>query len=215
MGGVVSKIITRNSTIPASATESFTTSVDGQTNVLIHVLQGERELVKDCRPLARFELNGIDPVPAGFARIEVRFLIDANGILNVTARDERTGKETSVEVKPTYGLTDEEVESMIQSSFENAQADLDARQVAEARVDADSILAAIDKAKRSDAYIELPDGDRVRIATSLNQLLLVYHSDDHRLIRAKIEELNHATNTLAENMMNTAVRGALKGTRIE
>jgi len=215
MGGVVSKLITRNSTIPASATESFTTSVDGQTNVLIHVLQGERELVKDCRPLARFELKGIDPVPAGFARIEVRFLIDANGILNVTARDARTGKETSVEVKPTYGLTDDEVEAMIQSSFENAQADLDARQVAEARVDADTILAAIDKAKRSEAYAELPDPDRARIAAALNQLLLVYHSDDHHLIRAKIEELNHATNTLAENMMNTAVRGALKGTRIE
>ena len=215
MGGVVSKLITRNSTIPASATESFTTSVDGQTNVLIHVLQGERELVKDCRPLARFELKGIDPVPAGFARIEVRFLIDANGILNVTARDARTGKETSVEVKPTYGLTDEEVEAMIQSSFENAQADLDARQVAEARVEADTILAAIDKAKRSDAYAELPDTERGAISLALNQLLLVYHSDDHRMIRTKIDELNHVTNTLAENMMNTAVRGALKGTRIE
>jgi len=214
MGGVVSKLITRNSTIPASATESFTTSVDGQTNVLIHVLQGERELVKDCRALARFELKGIDPVPAGMARIEVRFLIDANGILNVTARDARTGKETSVEVKPTYGLTDDEVESMIQASFDNAQADLDARQVAEARVDADTILAAIDKAKRSDAYTDLPDAERAQISTALNQLLLVYHSDDHRMIRTKIDELNAVTMTLAENMMNTAVRGALKGTRI-
>ena len=214
MGGVVSKLITRNSTIPASATESFTTSVDGQTNVLIHVLQGERELVKDCRALARFELKGIDPVPAGMARIEVRFLIDANGILNVTARDARTGKETSVEVKPTYGLTDDEVEAMIQASFDNAQADLDARQVAEARVDADTILAAIDKAKRSDAYTDLPDEERAQISTALNQLLLVYHSDDHRMIRTKIDELNAVTTTLAENMMNTAVRGALKGTRI-
>ena len=214
MGGVVSKIITRNSTIPASATESFTTSVDGQTNVLIHVLQGERELVKDCRALARFDLKGIDPVPAGLARIEVRFLIDANGILNVTARDARTGKETSVDVKPTYGLTDEEVEAMIQSSFDNAEADLNARQVAEARVDADTILAAIEKAKRSDAYAELPDDERARISIALNQLLLVYHGDDHHLIRSKIDELNDATTALAENMMNTAVRGALKGTRI-
>jgi len=214
MGGVVSKIITRNSTIPASATESFTTSVDGQTNVLIHVLQGERELVRDCRPLARFELKGIDPVPAGLARIEVRFLIDANGILSVTARDARTGKETSVEVKPTYGLTDDEVEAMIQSSFDNAEADLNARQVLEARVDADTILAAIDKAKRSDAYTELAEDDRARISAALNQLLLVYHSDDHRMIRTKIDELNAATTILAENMMNTAVRGALKGTRI-
>jgi Fe-S protein assembly chaperone HscA len=215
MGGVVSKIIPRNSTIPASAGEQFTTSVDGQTNVLIHVLQGERELVKDCRPLARFDLKGIDPVPAGMARIEVRFLIDANGILSVTARDARTGKETSVEVKPTYGLTDSEVEAMIQASFDHAAEDLEARQVAEARVEADNIMAATDKAKRSDAYTELPEEERGAINAAINQLLLVYHSDDHRLIRAKIDELNHATHTLAENMMNTAVRGALKGTKIE
>jgi Fe-S protein assembly chaperone HscA len=214
MGGVVSKIIPRNSTIPASASEQFTTSVDGQTNVLIHVLQGERELVKDCRPLARFDLKGIDPVPAGMARIEVRFLIDANGILSVTARDGRTGKETSVEVKPTYGLTDSEVEAMIQASFDHAEEDLEARQVAEARVEADNIMAATDKAKRSDAYMDLPDEERASINAAVNQLLLVYHSDDHRLIRAKIEELNHSTHTLAENMMNSAVRGALKGTKI-
>ncbi len=107
MGGVVSKLIPRNSTIPASATEHFTTAVDGQTNVLIHVLQGEREMVKDCRSLARFDFKGIDPMPAGLARIEVRFLIDANGILNVSAKDLRTGKSQEVEVKPSYGLTDE------------------------------------------------------------------------------------------------------------
>ncbi|MGH9664874.1 MAG: Hsp70 family protein, partial [Bryobacteraceae bacterium] len=106
MGGLVSKLIHRNSTIPASATETFTTAVDGQRNVLIHVLQGERELVKDCRSLARFDLKDIDPVPAGMARVEVKFLIDANGILNVTARDQRTGREQSVDVKPSYGLTD-------------------------------------------------------------------------------------------------------------
>ncbi len=120
MGGVVSKLIHRNSTIPASATESFTTAVDGQRNVLIHVLQGERELVKDCRSLARFDLKDIDPLPAGLARIEVRFLIDANGILNVTARDARTGKEHSVDVKPSYGLSEDQVEQMIRESFENA-----------------------------------------------------------------------------------------------
>ncbi len=214
MGGVVSKIITRNSTIPASASEQFTTSVDGQRNVLIHVLQGERELVKDCRPLARFELKDLDPLPAGLARIEVRFLIDANGILNVTARDARTGKETSVDVKPTYGLTDAEVEAMIEASFEHAEADLQARQVAEARVEADAIMAATDKAKRSDAYDELPEEDRAAIAAATNRLLLVYHGDDHRMIRAAIDELNRVTTPLAENMMNTAVRGVLKGTKI-
>src|ERR1700733_6264865 len=122
MGGLMSKLIHRNSTIPASETELFTTAVDGQTNVLIHVLQGERELVKDCRSLARFDLKDIAPMMAGFARIEVRFLIDANGILNVTARDARTGKEQTVEVKPSYGLTEEQVEGMIRESLDNAEA---------------------------------------------------------------------------------------------
>jgi molecular chaperone DnaK (HSP70) len=214
MGGVVAKIIHRNSTIPASASETFTTSVEGQRNVRIHVLQGERELTKDNRSLLVFDLKDIDPLPAGMTRIEVRFLIDANGILNVTARDARTGKEQSMDVKPTYGLSDEQVEAMIESSIANAEPDFRARQVAEARVDADTIVAAIDKAKRSDAYTDLSEEERAAISNSLNQLLLVYHGDDHRLIRAKIDELNQVTMKLAENMMNTAVLGALKGTKI-
>lgn len=214
MGGVVSKLIHRNSTIPASAHENFTTGVDGQRNVLIHVVQGERELVKDNRSLARFDLKDIDPLPAGLARIEVRFLIDANGILNVTARDQRTGREQSVDVKPSYGLTDEQVEKMIQESFEKAEQDFSERQVRESRVEADTILAAIEKAKRHDAYFALTDEERATIDASLNELLLVYHSDDHNLIHQKIEQLNQATMKLAENMMNTAVRVALKGTKI-
>ena len=214
MGGLVSKLIHRNSTIPASATESFTTAVDGQRNVLIHVVQGERELVKDCRSLARFDLKDIDPVPAGMARIEVRFLIDANGILNVTARDQRTGKEQSVDVKPSYGLSDTQVEAMIRESFEKAEQDLRDRQVREARVEADTILSATEKARRSDAFFDLPGEERQAIDTSVNELLLVYHSDDYLLIRAKIEQLNEATQKLAENLLNTAVRGALKGTKI-
>jgi len=214
MGGIVSKLIHRNSTIPASATEQFTTAVDGQRNVLIHVVQGERELVKDCRSLARFDLKDIAPMPAGLARIEVRFLIDANGILNVTARDVRTGKEQSVDVKPSYGLSDEQVEAMILDSFEKAEEDFKERQVREARVEADSILAALEKARNNEAYYELDEGERATIDRSVNELLTVYHSDDHLLIRAKIDELNNATMHLAENMMNTAVRGALKGTKI-
>ena len=214
MGGVVSKLVHRNSTIPASATETFTTAVDGQRNVLIHVLQGERELAKDCRSLARFDLKDIDPLPAGMARIEVRFLIDANGILNVTARDARTGKEQTVEVKPSYGLTDEEVEQRSLESIENAEADFKARQLAEARVEADAILAATEKARHSDAYMDLSEEERMEINKAVNQLLLAYHHDDHLLIRLQIELLNHATLTLAENIMNTAVRGALKGTKI-
>jgi Fe-S protein assembly chaperone HscA len=214
MGGVVSKIIHRNSTIPASATEIFTTSIDNQSNVLIHVLQGERELVKDCRSLARFDLKGLAPMPAGMPRIEVRFLIDANGILSVTARDTRSGLEQSIEVKPSYGLTDEQVEAMIRESFDKAEEDFAARQVREARVEADSVLAAVDKARANDAWLTLTPDERAAVDAALNQLQMVYHGEDHLLIRAKIEELDNASRKLAENMMNTAVRGALKGTRI-
>jgi len=214
MGGLVSKLIHRNSTIPASATEVFTTAVDGQTNVLIHVLQGERELVKDCRSLARFDLKGIDPAPAGLSRIEVRFLIDANGILHVSARDLRTGREQSVEVKPSYGLTDAQVEGMILESIERAEEDFHERQVREARVEADTILAAVEKARQNDAFFDLEESERDAITLALNELLVVYHGDDHLLIRAKIDQLNQATMKLAENMMNTAVSNALKGTKI-
>ena len=146
MGGVMSKIIPRNSTIPASASEMFTTFAEGQTNVKIHVLQGERELVKDCRSLAQFDLKDIPPMPAGMPRIEVKFLIDADGILSVSAQEQRTGKYQSIEVKPTYGLTDEQVEQMILDSFEYAEADIEARQVIEARNEAELVLNATAKA---------------------------------------------------------------------
>jgi Fe-S protein assembly chaperone HscA len=201
MGGLVSKLIHRNSTIPASATELFTTGVDGQRNVLIHVVQGERELVKDCRSLARFDLKDIDPMPAGMARIEVRFLIDANGILNVTARDLRAGKEQSMDVKPSYGLTDDQVEAMILESFSKAEEDLRERQVREARVEVDAMLAATEKARQSDAYFELSEAERAAIDRAVNELLVVYHSDNYLLIRSKIDQLDQATITLAENII--------------
>jgi molecular chaperone DnaK (HSP70) len=215
MGGVVSKLIHRNSTIPASATETFTTAVDGQRNVLIHVLQGERELVKDGRSLARFDLKDIEPMMAGFARIEVRFLIDANGILNVTAKDARTGKEQTVEIKPSYGLTEEQVEGMIRESLDNAEADMNERQVREARVEADNILGAVAKAQLNDAWKALSGEDQAAIESAKRSLLAVYNQPDHRAINSRIEDLNRVTNKLAENMMNTAVRGALKGTKID
>jgi molecular chaperone DnaK len=214
MGGLMSKLIHRNSTIPASETELFTTAVDGQTNVLIHVLQGERELVKDCRSLARFDLKDIDPMIAGMARVQVRFLIDANGILNVTAKDLRTGKEHSMEVKPSYGLTDDQVEAMILESYDKAEEDFKERQVREARVEADAILGAVDKAKEDEAYHALPEAERSTIDRSINELRLAYHSDDHLLIRDQIEKLNQATMALAEAIMNEAVGKALKGTNI-
>ena len=152
MGGVMSKIIPRNSTIPASATEMFTTFIEGQTNVKIHVLQGERELVKDCRSLAQFDLKDIPPMPAGMPRIEVKFLIDADGILSVSAQEQRTNKYQSIEVKPTYGLTDEQVEHMILESFEYAEADIEARQVIEARNEAETVLNATAKGIADEQY---------------------------------------------------------------
>ena len=214
MGGLVSKLIHRNSTIPASETEQFTTGVDGQRNVLIHVVQGERELVKDSRSLARFDLKDIAPQPAGLARIEVRFLIDANGILSVTARDLRTGKEQSVEVKPSYGLTDNQVEAMILESFDKAEDDFKERQVREARIEADTILAATEKARRNEAMGILTDEERSAIDLAVNELLVVYHGDDHLLIRAKFEVLNEATQRLGETIMNSAVAGVLRGTKL-
>src|ERR1700690_2215170 len=214
MGGVVSKLIHRNSTIPASATETFTTAVDGQKNVLIHVLQGERELVKDCRSLARFDLKDIDPLPAGAPRIEVRFLIDDNRILSRTARDERTAKEQSIEVKPSYGLTDNQVEAMIEESYAHAAEDIRERQGRGARRGGDQILAAVEKARAHEAWEEMTPTEQVLIERALNELLTVYHSEDHELIRAHIELLNQTTMRLAELMMNAAVRSALKGKTI-
>src|ERR1700736_6464380 len=150
-GGVTDKIILRNSTIPASATQFYTTQIDGQANVAIHVLQGERELAKDCRSLARFDLRGIPPMAAGMARVEVKFLIDANGILHVSAREQRSGQESAVDVQPSYGLTDEQVEGMILDSFDNAEEDFRRRQLIEARSETSTILAALEKEKKSPA----------------------------------------------------------------
>ena len=215
MGGVVSKLIQRNSTIPASATETYTTGVEGQRNVLIHVLQGERELAKDCRSLARFDLKDIDPMPAGLPRIEVKFLIDANGILNVTARELRTGKEQTVEVKPSYGLTDEQVEAMVLESIEKAEEDFNERQVREARVEGERVLAAVQKGKQSDAWDQLTDEERSTIDLAMNELIMVSYHSDHHLIHDKMEQLDRVTRGLAEKMMNTAVSAALKGTKIE
>ena len=148
------------------------------------------------------------------ARIEVRFLIDANGILNVTAHDLRGGQEQTVEVKPSYGLTDEQVEAMILESFDQAEADFKERQVREARVEADGMLAATEKARNSTAYKDLTDEGRAEIDRAINDVLVVYHGDDHILLREKLEQLDNATRTLAENIMNTAVRGVLKGTQL-
>ncbi len=210
-GGVTDKIILRNSTIPASATQYYTTQMDGQTNVAIHVLQGERELARDCRSLARFDLRGIPGMPAGMPRIEVKFLIDANGILHVTAREQRSGKEAAIQVQPSYGLTDEQVEGMILDSFDYAEEDFRQRQVIEARNEAETILAALDKGKVSPAWGQLTSDEKKQIAKLETALKQVKGEDDYASIRKAIDALNAGTMRLAELMMDSAVSAALKG----
>ncbi|MGE3403520.1 MAG: Fe-S protein assembly chaperone HscA [Vicinamibacterales bacterium] len=220
MGGAVSKIILRNSTIPASGREIFTTGVDNQTSVDIHVLQGERELVADCRSLARFTLRGIPPMPAGLPRIEVRFQIDANGILGVSARELRTGVEQAIEVKPSYGLTDEEVERMLIESFEHAEADFEARLLIEARNEAESVILATEKSLRRPDFAqltagELKAGELEAIQQALDALKAVMAGTDREVIQARTEALNHGTQHLAEVMMNNSVRAALAGKNVK
>ena len=215
LGGVVAKIIDRNSTIPASATEHFTTGVDGQTNVAIHVVQGERELAKDNRSLARFDLKGIPPMMAGLPRIEVKFLIDANGILQVSAREQRSGQTAQIEVKPTYGLTDDQVETMILASFDNAEADLTERQVIEAKNEAETILAAVKKGKTHEAWQELTPDEVASIEQGILELDASIKGGDYKIIRNAIDRLDKATRRFAELMMDSAVSGAMKGQTME
>src|SRR5216684_1338970 len=214
-GGVTDKIILRNSTIPASATQHYTTQVDGQANVAIHVLQGERELAKDCRSLARFDLRGIPPMSAGMPRIEVKFLIDANGILHVSAREQRSGKEAEIQVQPSYGLTDEQVESMILDSFDSARSEFRQRQVIEARNEAGTILAALGKGKKDPAWGQLTSEEKKTIAKLEKALNGAKGGDDYQAIRKAIEALNQGTMRLAELMMDSAVTTALKGKTME
>jgi len=212
LGGIVSALIPRNTTIPTSAREMFTTSVDGQTIVDLHVVQGERELAKDCRSLARFELSGIDPMPAGMPKIEVTFLIDANGILQAQAKELRTGKAAAIEVRPTYGLTEAEVERMVEESFAYAEADVEARLLIETRNEADTVITHVERALRQGG--ELVSGDeRESIRAALEELRRVRAADDREQIREKTTALNRATEHLAEVMMDAALKGALGSKR--
>jgi len=215
LGGTVARIIERNSTIPASATEHFTTGVDGQANVAIHVVQGERELAADCRSLARFDLKGIPPMAAGLPRIEVRFLIDADGILHVTAREQRSGKAAQIEVKPTYGLTDEQVESMILESFDHAEEDFMKRLLIESRNEADTILAAVEHAPEDPAWFQLSEEERSTIAAARDYLARIKPGDDLRAIREGVAALDQATRHFADLMMEAAVASAIRGKTME
>jgi Fe-S protein assembly chaperone HscA len=211
LGGTVARIIQRNSTIPASATEHFTTGVEGQTNVAIHVVQGERELAADCRSLARFDLRGIPPMSAGLPRIEVKFLIDADGILHVSAREQRSGQAAKIEVKPTYGLTDEQVESMILDSFDHAEEDFAKRLLIEARIEADKILELVDRAPGGPAWMQLTGEEHASIAAARDRLASVKLGEDSSAIRQATLALDQATRRYADLQMDVAVSTVLRG----
>ena len=212
LGGIVSVLISRNTTIPTMAKEAFTTSVDGQTTVDMHVLQGERELARDNRSLARFDLAGIDPMPAGMPKIEVTFLIDANGILQVKATELRTGKAAAIEVKPTYGLTEAEVGQMVEDSFIHAEADVNARLLIETRNEADTVMTHVERALNQGAH--LADAEELAgITAALERLREVRDGADRDVIRERTTDLNRATERLAQAMMDQALKGALGSKR--
>jgi molecular chaperone DnaK len=214
LGGIVSVLISRNTTIPTMAKEYFTTSVDGQTAVDMHVLQGERELAKDNRSLARFDLTGIDPMPAGMPKIEVTFLIDANGMLQVQAREQRTGKAASIEVKPTYGLNEAQVAQMVEDSFTHAEADVNARLLIETRTEAETVMNHVRRALAQGGHL-LSDEERSLITDALGVLRAVEESGDRDAIRERTIELNRATEPLAQRMMDKALRDAVTSRRAD
>jgi molecular chaperone DnaK (HSP70) len=189
--------------------------VDGQTNVAIHVVQGERELASDCRSLARFDLKGIPPMPAGLPRIEVKFLIDADGILQVSAREQRSGKQAEIEVKPTYGLTDEQVEGMILDSFDHAEEDFAKRLLIEARTEAETILAKVEQARANPAWTQLSEEEQASIDAAHQRLTAAKAGDDLNAIRESTAALDQATRRLAELMMDAAVSEAIRGKTME
>jgi Fe-S protein assembly chaperone HscA len=214
MGGVMERLIHRNTTIPTSVAEGFTTAVDNQTHVDIHVLQGERELAKDCRSLARFKLGPIQSQPAGVPRFEVTFLIDANGILNVNARDERTGREHSVDVKPSYGLTDDEIERMLEEAIDLGEQDLEERLLISARNDAEQILGALRKQLGEYGALVSP-GERARMDEVAVRLDAARKGTDRDLIAKLVENLNEVTTPFAERIMDAAIKLALEKKSVE
>ena len=212
MGGVMSSVIRRNTTIPAGAKEMFTTYVDGQTGVDIHILQGERELAKDNRSLARFRLK-VPPLPAGVPRIEVTFLIDANGILNVLAKDMRTGQSQSIEVKPSYGLSDSEVERMIEDSFKFAADDVSARKLIEARLDAGALITTTEKSLLEGSHLIASD-NIAATRTALAALTAAKDGTDPRAIRARMADLEQAAKLLTVALLNDSLTKGLQGKKV-
>ena len=213
MGGVAEKILPRNTTIPVGATQTFTTYADNQTGFELHVVQGERELASDCRSLAKFTLKGIPPMPAGLARLEVSFRVDADGILHVTARETTTGIEQNVQVKPTYGLDDAQVEQMLLDALEHGEQDLEARRLAESRVEAERIRQATEQALRADADL-LEAGEAERIGRAVSRLSDALGGPHASVIQNRIDELDHATHEWAGRRMNRAIARAIEGKQV-
>jgi molecular chaperone HscA len=214
MGGVVEKLIPRNSTIPCGATQTFTTHADNQTGFDLHVVQGERETADACRSLARFQLRGIPPLVAGAARVEITFVVDADGILRVKALEQLSGIEAAIDVKPSYGLTDEEVERMLVESFEHAEDDLALRNLRVEQVEAERILAATRAAMAQDAHL-LDDDVRAATDAAIGELERLAAGRDHQAIRAAIEALDRASKPFAERRMNLAIAAAMQGKPLE
>jgi len=214
MGGLVERVIPRNSTIPVARAQEFTTFKDGQVAMAIHVVQGERELVADCRSLARFELHGIPPMVAGAARIQVTFQVDADGLLSVSAREKTSGVQASVAVKPSYGLSDDDVARMLQEGFSHAHEDRDARALAEQRVEAAAFGGALRAAIEADGDL-LDAGERSRLEAALAALEVLSAGSDHRAIRAAVEEANRTSEPFATRRMDRAVASALQGRRVD
>jgi molecular chaperone HscA len=214
MGGLVERVVPRNSTIPVARAQEFTTFKDGQTAMAIHVVQGERELVSDCRSLARFELRGIPPMVAGAARIQVTFQVDADGLLSVSAREKTSGTEASIVVKPSYGLTDDEVARMLQEGFSHAVEDRDARALAEQRVEAEALLSSIAGALKADADLLAPE-ERKALDAAMAKLKAEVGGTDHRRIKGSVESLNRLSEAFAGRRMDRAISGALSGRRVD
>jgi len=214
MGGVVEKIILRNSTIPASATQQFTTYADGQTGMVVHVVQGERELARDCRSLARFTLKGIPPMPAGLARVEITYAVDADGILAVSAKELETGLEQKIQVKATYGLSEEEVERMLVESIEHAGQDVAERFLVEWRIEGERIAQSLESAFEVDGELLSPD-DRAAIEKRIEGLRAAMETDDYLAIKAWIESTDSASKEFAERRMNKHIARAMAGHRVE
>lgn len=211
MGGLVEKVIPRNSTLPVARAQDFTTFKDGQTAMSIHVVQGERELVSDCRSLARFELRGIPPMAAGAARIRVTFQVDADGLLSVSAREQTSGVETNITVKPSYGLSEDEIFNMLQASFSSAEDDKQARALREAQVDAERLLEAISAALAKDGDALLSPQERAAIEAEMETLRTLSTGNDSHAIHTAVEALNHATETFAARRMDASVKQAFAG----